>query len=69
MLTDLISKKPKINFVKDGTELWSFPDWMYPEKHKSFIDQVEKGDYSGSTGSDTDPEKKSSCVKGPVQFL
>jgi hypothetical protein len=45
---------------------------MYPEKHKSFIDQVEHGDYSGATGSGVDPEhsKSSSCVgKGPVQFL
>jgi hypothetical protein len=44
---------------------------MYPEKHKSFIDQVEHGDYSGATGSAVDPERSSdSCVgKGTVQFL
>ena len=45
-------------------------DRMYPEKHKSFIDQVEKGDFSGSTGDKSiDPEKADSCVSAPVTFL
>jgi hypothetical protein len=37
----------------------------------SIPEQVEKGDYSGSTGdASIDPEKaKDSCVKAPVAFL
>lgn len=35
------------------------------------LEQVEKGDFSGSTGdASIDPEKgNDSCVKGPVTFL
>jgi hypothetical protein len=45
-------------------------DRMYPEKHKSFIDQVQRGDYSGSTDEKhMDPQKGDSCVKAPVSFL
>ena len=44
---------------------------MYPEKHKSFIDQVQRGDYSGSTSDAAmDPQEATdSCVSAPVAFL
>jgi hypothetical protein len=45
---------------------------MYPGSKNSFMHKAENGDFSGSTGSDVDPEKsteRDSCVSGPVVFL
>lgn len=45
---------------------------MYPGSSDSFMHKAEDGDFSGSTGSDVDPEHasgKDSCVSAPVSFL
>jgi len=46
---------------------------MYPGSANSFMHKAENGDFSGSTGSDVDPEKaeqgSDSCVSAPVTIL